>query len=87
MARIAVIFLALWNPDSIRSLTISKPCQQDNVCNTAGCIRAANSLLENMDPTADPCEDFYQYACGGFVEKVTKISQKYFKVLLKNAPA
>lgn len=22
-----------------------------------------------MDMTADPCEDFFQYACGGWVER------------------
>ena len=22
-----------------------------------------------MDPTADPCEDFFQYACGGWIKE------------------
>ena len=40
-------------------------------CNTPGCITAAHTLIQNMDPSADPCEDFYQYACGGFEERVS----------------
>uniref|UniRef100_A0A8C9WAF4 Neprilysin n=1 Tax=Scleropages formosus TaxID=113540 RepID=A0A8C9WAF4_SCLFO len=30
---------------------------------------AASRLLENMDPTVDPCENFYQYACGGWLKR------------------
>lgn len=26
-------------------------------------------ILENMDLTADPCENFYEFTCGGFVNK------------------
>ena len=29
----------------------------------------AASLLSAMDRTVDPCEDFYSYACGGWIKK------------------
>ena len=29
---------------------------------------AAARIIENMDPSADPCEDFFQYACGGWLQ-------------------
>ncbi|CAG0882385.1 unnamed protein product, partial [Darwinula stevensoni] len=35
-----------------------------DVCLTSECVKTAASLLSAMDPTADPCDDFFQYACG-----------------------
>jgi predicted metalloendopeptidase len=29
----------------------------------------ARSVLEDMDPTADPCTDFYRYACGAWLDR------------------
>jgi len=37
------------------------------MCLTPGCVVAASELIHSMDQTADPCTDFYQFACGGFV--------------------
>ena len=38
-------------------------------CMTPGCVKAAAEILSNMNHSANPCEDFYQFACGGFIEK------------------
>eukprot|EP00092_Neocalanus_flemingeri_P076808 GFUD01095301.1.p1 GENE.GFUD01095301.1~~GFUD01095301.1.p1 ORF type:complete len:774 (+),score=162.06 GFUD01095301.1:198-2519(+) len=40
---------------------------ETKMCLTPGCVKAAAELIQSMDQTADPCSDFYQFACGGFV--------------------
>ena len=35
----------------------------------AGAGSASGVSLESMDPKIDPCVDFYQYACGGWIAK------------------
>jgi predicted metalloendopeptidase len=41
-----------------------------------------------MDPTADPCEDFFQYACGGWIKKnpipTSKSSWSLFDITNQN---
>ncbi|XP_060581148.1 membrane metallo-endopeptidase-like 1 [Ruditapes philippinarum] len=39
------------------------------VCLTADCAKASARVLENMDLTIDPCEDFYMYSCGTWKKK------------------
>ncbi len=48
------------------------------MCVSAACKRAADNLLETLDPKVDPCRDFYRFACGTFLEegKIPKGSSK-----------
>lgn len=43
------------------------------------CVPAAARILENMDPSARPCQDFYQYACGGWLKRnvIPETSSRY----------
>ncbi|XP_025834762.1 neprilysin-4-like isoform X2 [Agrilus planipennis] len=38
-----------------------------NLCLTPQCVNSASRILEAMDRSADPCDDFYQFACGGWI--------------------
>ncbi|KFQ61163.1 Neprilysin [Pelecanus crispus] len=51
----------------------------DGVCKTSDCIQSAARILENMDTTAEPCNDFYQYACGGWLKRnvIPETSSRY----------
>ena len=43
-------------------------CEAEPVCETRACVELAAELLSNINASADPCEDFYSYACGGWIE-------------------
>ncbi|KAL4401122.1 metalloendopeptidase [Malassezia pachydermatis] len=38
----------------------------DQVCISRECVMAATGLMRSMNTTADPCDDFYEYATGGW---------------------
>ena len=50
----------------------------DQVCQTEGCKQQAANLLEQMDRTVDPCQDFYQFACGGYINRTVVPKDKGF---------
>nr|XP_053653838.1 uncharacterized protein DDB_G0271670-like [Cherax quadricarinatus] len=43
-------------------------CQQQDLCLTQECVHAASSLLAALNNKVDPCHDFYEYACGGWIQ-------------------
>ncbi|XP_077397778.1 neprilysin-like [Festucalex cinctus] len=53
--------------------------QTVEICTTADCTRSAARLIDNMDAGVDPCDNFYQYACGGWLRKniIPETSSRY----------
>ncbi|MBN3308558.1 NEP protein, partial [Amia calva] len=51
----------------------------DDTCKTADCAKSAARIIENMDISANPCQNFYQYACGGWLKKniIPETSSRY----------
>lgn len=46
-----------------------KLLRHGDVCLTPGCVRAASEILRNMNESVSPCDDFYHFACGGWLKE------------------
>uniref|UniRef100_H3D7Y1 Phosphate regulating endopeptidase homolog, X-linked n=1 Tax=Tetraodon nigroviridis TaxID=99883 RepID=H3D7Y1_TETNG len=42
---------------------------QEEFCLSPECIEAAGSILSKIDPSVNPCDDFYTFACGGWIKE------------------
>ena len=40
-----------------------------DVCMAPECVTAAAAIIESLDEGVDPCEDFYGFACNGWIER------------------
>lgn len=58
---------------------------RDDICLTPGCIHAASKILDNLDTTIEPCDDFYNFACGKFLKETNipdeKVSVNTFSII------
>lgn len=61
---LAIIFIALF-----AAAGKHKQKQVIPECKSMSCVQVSAGIIGRMDTKADPCTDFYQYSCGGWVEK------------------
>ncbi|ERE76677.1 endothelin-converting enzyme 2 isoform 1 [Cricetulus griseus] len=56
--------------DSLRPSTMSPTTDPaHSTCLTEACIRVAGKILESLDRGVSPCQDFYQFSCGGWIRR------------------
>lgn len=42
--------------------------EHSKLCLSKECIKSASSILDRMDISVDPCENFYDFACGNYLK-------------------
>ena len=60
------------NRNGSEIMSSNKSCVENHsdICVSAQCNNTATQVLNKMKPEIQPCEDFYQFACGKFIDEV-----------------
>ena len=43
--------------------------KNSEICETPECIQVAEYIKKSIDSTVDPCSDFFQFSCGGWIKR------------------
>ena len=56
-----------------------KDNSEGNLCLSESCVMAAGTILTSLDRTVDPCDDFFQFACGGWAQRSPVLNMDRFQ--------
>lgn len=55
--------------DGAQILHVTSNSEERLHCLTERCVTAAATILNSINPSVNPCENFYEYACGSWIKK------------------
>lgn len=76
MLFLSVLLLLLFTTDKTEAT-------KANLCLTEDCIMAAATILGSLDEAVNPCDNFYQFACGGWMQKAIREPADRFEAVDK----
>lgn len=62
-------FLRQDKDDASKPTTMSIKEAESMLCLTPSCIKVAASIIEAIDESVDPCQNFYLYSCGDWIKQ------------------
>ncbi|XP_048581138.1 endothelin-converting enzyme homolog isoform X2 [Nematostella vectensis] len=60
---LCVVFIVLFSLERGKTVVPSPPR-----CDSQACVFAAYNVIQQLNQSVDPCDNFYEYACGGWMD-------------------
>ncbi|XP_057662027.1 neprilysin-2-like [Diorhabda carinulata] len=54
---------------------------RDNICLSADCVNSSEYFLDIINNSINPCDNFYEFACGGYQETTSTLAESQKRVL------